>query len=68
MGLLYNSVIMQQEMKRNFIIDKLRVMNFTKNRQGKLIEDMDYDELKYEYVLASFREIDVENDSAKWFR
>jgi hypothetical protein len=67
MGLLYDSVKLQQEMKRNFVIDKLKAMNFKKNLQGKSIDDMDYDELKYEYVLASFREINVENDSNKWF-
>jgi hypothetical protein len=54
-------------MKRQHIIKELLNKGFTENKEGKSIYDMDYAELKYELVLAAFRDIDAEEDANKWF-
>ncbi|WP_256816204.1 hypothetical protein [Cytobacillus sp. Bac17] len=56
---------MQQ--KRNILIKRLSELNIFKAQSGKSINDCDYEELKYELVLASFREIDAEAAPNKWF-
>lgn len=67
MGILYNSVKLQKNMKQEFVLEKLLALGITKSQSGKSIYDCDYEELKYEYVLASFREIDPTNDQNGWF-
>jgi hypothetical protein len=67
MGILYNSVIAHQEMKRNFLISKLKEKGIYKDELGTSIEDLEYEDLKYLLVLEAFKEIDVENDQNKWF-
>ncbi|MGN7176233.1 hypothetical protein BK139_03390 [Paenibacillus sp. FSL R5-0490] len=64
MGILYESVMQQ---KRNILIKRLSELNISKAQSGKSINDCDYEELKYELVLASFREIDAEAAPNKWF-
>jgi hypothetical protein len=59
--------MMQQEMKRKFVIEKLLEQGITHSKGGTSIEDLSYDDLKYELVLAAFREIDAEKDEQKWF-
>jgi hypothetical protein len=54
-------------MKREFVLERLLASGITKSQTGKSIYECDYDELKYELVLASFKEIDQDNDSGKWF-
>ncbi|MBT2722286.1 hypothetical protein [Bacillus sp. ISL-46] len=67
MGILYNSVKLQKNMKRDFVLERLLALGVIKSQTGKSIHDCDYHELKYELVLASFREIDSENDSNRWY-
>jgi hypothetical protein len=67
MGILYNSVKLQKNMKHEFVLERLLALGVTKSQSGKSIHDCDYDELKYELVLASFREIDAETDSNRWY-
>jgi hypothetical protein len=64
MGILFD-VVMQQ--KRNFLIERLAEKKITKSQLGKELHDCDYDELKYELVLASFKDVDIENDANKYF-
>lgn len=64
MGILYESVMRQ---KRNILIRKLADLNISKAQSGKSIHDCDYEELKYELVLASFRDIDAEATENTWF-
>jgi hypothetical protein len=59
--------ILHQEMKRNFVIDKLKEQGITHDQNGTSIHELEYDELKYILVLQAFREIDTECDSGKWF-
>ncbi|MBT2710071.1 hypothetical protein J7I91_19225 [Pseudomonas sp. ISL-84] len=42
-------------------------LNIYKAQSGKRIHDCDYEELKYELVLASFREINTEATQNNWF-
>ncbi|MCM3395939.1 hypothetical protein [Cytobacillus oceanisediminis] len=64
MGILYESVMQQ---KRNILIKRLSELNISKAQSGKSIDECDYEELKYELVLASFREIDAEAAQNNWF-
>ncbi|MFP7447091.1 hypothetical protein SFC50_25690 [Bacillus infantis] len=64
MGILFD-VVMQQ--KRNFLIERLTEKKITKSQSGKELLDCDYEELKYELVLASFRDVDIENDANDYF-
>lgn len=67
MGILYNSVNLQKNLKHEFIIDRLKKLNITKSQTGKAVDDLDYDEAKYELVLAAFREVDTESSERQWF-
>lgn len=60
MGTLFDSVIAQ---KRKYIIEELHKLNITRTGTGESLESLDYDRLKEELVLASFRQIDVEKDA-----
>lgn len=67
MGNLYKTAVMQKKLKRDFILGKLRALNVTVSQEGLPLDELDYEDLKYEYVLASFREIDSETSSNAWF-
>lgn len=56
-----------EETKRNFILDRLKELNITKTNTGKNVHDLSYSELKEQLVLASFREIDTQNENNAWF-
>jgi len=68
MGILYNSVMQKQEMKRNFVIERLEKLGVTENQIGQSIHTLDYDELKTVLVLAEMRQVDIEHPDHKWFR
>lgn len=55
------------ETKRNFILDRLKELNITHTQSGKPIHECDYDRLKEELVLASFRQRDIQADANRWF-
>lgn len=67
MGRLYDAVQSQNQMKRNFVLGRLKELEVTYSQQGQPIELLDYDDLKYELVLASFKEIDPTSAANKWF-
>jgi len=76
MGILKNAVELQRatgkmqmkaELKRNFVIDRLRELGITHLKNGVSIHTLDYDRLKEELVLAELLKIDNETDAAKWF-
>lgn len=56
-----------EEAKRQFLLSELNKLGVTHSENGVSIEKLSYDELKYELVLASFREIDVMTDANRWF-
>ena len=58
---------MQQNMKRNFVLDQLKERGITHSQNGTSIHALSYEDLKYLLVLESFKEIDVEVSSQKWF-
>lgn len=58
---------MELELKRQFLIETLTDRNVFKTQTGNSIYEANYEELKYELVLQTFRDIDVESDSNKWF-
>jgi hypothetical protein len=59
---------LQQSMKVNFVLEKLSELGVTKSQQGVPVHELSYEDMKYELVLASFREIDIEKEDSKWFR
>lgn len=67
MGVLYRSVNMQKQMKREFVIDRLMDLGVTHSQEGESIHECDYETLKYLLVLESFKEIDGNHESNKWF-
>ncbi|NRD80314.1 hypothetical protein HPT25_23615 [Bacillus sp. BRMEA1] len=58
---------LHQELKHKFVLDKLRKLGVTHSQEGDPITELDYESLKYELVLASFKEMDVQSESNKWF-
>ncbi len=58
---------MSVEAKKQFVLEELQKLGVNTAQSGTSITDCNYDELKYELVLASFREIDVETADEKWF-
>jgi len=75
MGILHKSTQLKPrvrrsspaEIKRQIIIEDLRQLNVNVSREGVPIEDLSYDRLKEEMVLATFRQIDIESDDNEWF-
>lgn len=53
--------------KRDFIIEELHKLKVFVTQQGRRIEELSYDDLKYELLMASFRQIDIENDENRWY-
>ncbi|WP_156187434.1 hypothetical protein [Peribacillus loiseleuriae] len=53
MGLLYQAVQSQNEMKRNFVLSKLKEMGIRRSRTGSPIDLLTYEELKIEHARAS---------------
>jgi hypothetical protein len=68
MGILYDSVKLQTNMKREFVLERLSALGVTETRAGKSIHDLDYGELKVVLVLAEMRKVDIEHPDHKWFR
>lgn len=64
MGILYDKVM---EQKRIFLIQELQKMNVTQSQEGRDLSDLSYDELKYEVVIASFRQIEIDHPNHKFF-
>jgi len=67
MGILYNSVMAHQELKKKNVISRLSELGVRQNREGIDIHQLDYRELVRLLALQEFRDIDSENDSNKWF-
>jgi hypothetical protein len=65
MGILYNSVM--AEMKREFLLERFTNRGILRTEDGRPLDTLSYDELKCEYVLQAFRDIDTEKDENKWF-
>lgn len=63
----YNSVKPSLELKRKYVLEELLNKGVTTSQLGVPIENLDYEELKYELVLSTFRDIDIKSDSQRWF-
>ncbi|WP_163183320.1 hypothetical protein [Neobacillus sedimentimangrovi] len=59
---------LHQEMKRNFLIERLLDLGISKSQTGKSVHELDYETLKYELVLAEMRQVDIEHPEHRWFR
>ena len=55
------------EMKNNFVLERLLAAVVTHSQQGVSVRELEYEDMKYELVLLSFREIDTENENNEWF-
>lgn len=64
MGVLYDSVM---EQKRKVLIQEIKATGVTVSQSGIELEKLSNEDLEYEWVLASFRSIDVAKDSNKFF-
>jgi hypothetical protein len=58
---------LHQELKQNFVIERLQKLGVTHSQLGRSIHECSYDELLFELVIASFKEIDSEHAESKWF-
>lgn len=58
---------LQKNLKQKFVLERLLELGVRESQQGKSLYELDYDELKFELVLASFREIDAESEENKFF-
>jgi hypothetical protein len=69
MSVKYSNVkgILHQERMHKIFIDRLIELGVTRSQLGTPVRDLDYDESKYEYTMAAFREIDAENDNNRWY-
>lgn len=55
------------EAKRQIVLDELKAMKVSVSRAGVPVEQLEYDELKEEWVFASLLNVDVESPSNKYF-
>lgn len=76
MGVLLNATIQRKkikrtaplEAKRRIVMDELKTLNVTVSRSGRPLDELDYEELKEEWVMASILWVDIENENHRWFR
>jgi len=54
-------------MKKNFVLEKLLDAGVYETDEGVSVYDLDYEELKYVWVLQSFKEIDITHHENRWF-
>lgn len=62
-----NTKQLHQELKRNFVIERLEKLGVT-THDHKSIYAMDYQELLPVLVLAEMRQVDIEHPEHRWFR
>jgi hypothetical protein len=55
------------EVKRQIVLDELKNMNVTLSRSGQPIDNLNYEELKEEWVIASILWVDIENPNNEWY-
>jgi hypothetical protein len=69
MSVKYSNVkgILHQGKMHKIFIDRLIELGVTHSQLGHKVETLDYDEAKYEYTLAAFREIEAEHESNRWY-
>jgi hypothetical protein len=70
MGILYDSmkkVSLHQELKHKFVLERLQKLGVRESQLGRPVHELDYEEAKYELVLAEMRQVDIENENGKWF-
>lgn len=58
---------LHQELKHQFVLEKLLEKGVTISQDGIDIRELSYADLKYEWLLLAFREIDTQNDKSGWF-
>ncbi len=63
-GILYEKVM---EHKRRLALRDLNNMNIQLSQSGAPVEELEFDELMYEWRLAAFKMIDVDSDQNNWF-
>jgi hypothetical protein len=59
--------LMEIQLKKKFVLERLLEKGVKYTQQGRDVRDCDYEELCYELVLESFREIDISSESNRWF-
>lgn len=67
MGILLESVMKERESKRRKATRELKALNVHTTPEGQRVEDIDYDELMYEWRKAAFFAVDVSTEANKWF-
>jgi hemerythrin superfamily protein len=67
MGILYNSVKLKNNMKKEMVIERLHELG-VKEYQGKSIREIEYKELLSVLVLSEMRQVDIEHPEHRWFR
>lgn len=68
MGILYNSVQLQKNMKQEMVLDRLQELGVKVSQQGQSIHEVGYKELLFELVLAEMRQVDIDHPEHRWFR
>jgi 3-deoxy-D-manno-octulosonate 8-phosphate phosphatase KdsC-like HAD superfamily phosphatase len=61
-------VKLQKQMKQQFVLDRLLELGVTHSQQGQPIQELAYEDLKYELVLAEIKAVDIDNENNRWFR
>ncbi|WP_453992151.1 hypothetical protein [Bacillus nitroreducens] len=59
--------MVSKQAMRDYYLDELNRLGVTETKDGVPISKCDIDELHYELVLASFREVDVAKAENAWF-
>jgi hypothetical protein len=68
MGVLFDSIKLQKQMKRDMVLERLLELGVTTSQTGKSIHELSYDELKTLWVLAEMRQVDIDHPEHVWFR
>lgn len=58
---------LELDAKKKFVLDKLLAAGVTETKEGVSVHRLSYEDLKYELVLQSFRDIDTECEANKYF-
>jgi hypothetical protein len=68
MGVLYDSIKLQKQMKKDMVLERLIELGIITSPTGKPVHELEYSELKTLWVLAEMRQVDIDHPDHKWFR
>lgn len=67
MGVLYNTVMLNQDTKKQMYIARLLERGITETKDGTSIHDLDYYSLRQELAVSDYRVKNIDSPENGWY-